>query len=120
VVEERAGVHLRRIADVATFRIGNDKLVGMMLTKVLHRLLEGHDALHAERFVECHVRLIGYAIGSSGFDNRLVESEDRVFLLQEVLRNLLDVRIQTDTEERLLPPDILDELLFVHNVFRCF
>ena len=55
------------------------------------------------------------AVGSSGFDNRLVKSKDRVFLLQEVLRNLLDVRIQTNAEERLFPPDIFDELLFVHN-----
>lgn len=44
----------------------------------------------------------------------LVEGEDGIFVRQEMLRNFLDVGIETYAEERFLATDIFKKLLLVH------
>ena len=43
----------------------------------------------------------------SGINDPLIEGEDRIILVEEELRDLTDIRIQPDTEEGLLPLDVL-------------
>ena len=48
------------------------------------------------------VGLVGHTVRRSGIDNGFVESEDGVFLLEEMRWYLLQVCVKPDTEERLL------------------
>ena len=113
-LEEGAGIHRAGVADVATFGIRDDEVLGIVLVEVRDGLLKRNPALHAHALVESKVGLVCHAIGCCGVDNRLVEGEDGVFLLQQVLRNLLDVGVETYTQEGLLRENLVDEFFACH------
>ena len=102
LLEEGACIHGACVAYVAALGIGYDEVVGIVLLKIGHGLLEGHDALHTERLIESQVGLVCHTVGGCCVDNLLVEGEDGVILLQQVLRNLLRVCVETYAEEGLL------------------
>lgn len=118
--EEGAGVHGGGVADVAALRVGNDELVGIVCLDVLHRLLKRLPAFDAEAFVESEVGLVGHAVGGGGVDDGFVEREDgfcrRCTVVNDVLRHLLQVGIESDAEERTFAGDVVDNLLFVHRM----
>ena len=58
LLEEGACIHGACVAYVAALGIGYDEVVGIVLLKIGHGLLEGHDALHAEGLVEGQVGLV--------------------------------------------------------------
>ena len=103
LAEERAGIHLAGVADVAALGVGYDELVRIVLLQVLDCLLESHQSLHTGCLVEGQVRFVSDAIGRSGIDDGLVESEYRVSLREQVLGNLLEVGVKADAKEALLP-----------------
>ncbi len=80
-LEEGAGIHRAGVADVATFGIRDDEVLGIVLVEVRDGLLERNPALHAHALVESEVGLVCHAIGCCGVDDGLVEGEDGVFLM---------------------------------------
>ena len=115
--KEGAGIHGRCIADVASFGIGNDEMVGIVLLEIVDGLLEGHHALDAEGLIEGEVGFVRHAVGGGGVDDGFVESEDGILLVQQVLWNLLGVGVETHTEKTLLEHNLLYQLLSVHDYF---
>ena len=93
LLEEGLCVHLRRISYVATFRISDDEVVGVVLLEIAYGAFETHHSLQSVCFVECEVRFVRHAVGCCGVDDSFVKREDRVFLLQQMLRNLLYVGV---------------------------
>ncbi|OAV63781.1 hypothetical protein Barb4_04734 [Bacteroidales bacterium Barb4] len=106
--EESAGVHLRRIADVTALGIGNNKLIGIVFANICHCLLKGKQTLYAQTLVESHVWLESYTIIGCCINDSLVESENRVFLVQQVWGYLCDIGVQSYAEEGTLPLYILE------------
>ena len=87
--EEGTGIHGAGVANVATFGVGNDEVLRVVLLEIFDGLLEGHESLDAEGLVESEVGLVRHAIGCGGVDDSLVKRKDGVFFLQQVLGNLL-------------------------------
>lgn len=112
--EERAGIHGRRVADVAAFGVGNDELLGIVLFQVADRLFKGGPAFQSSALVKGEVRLVGDAVGGRGVDDSLVEGKDGVVLAEQVGGYFLYVRVEADAEERRFPTDVLDDFLSVH------
>lgn len=114
MLEEAACIHLRGIAYVAAFGVGDDELVGIVFLDVTDGFLKGFPPFEAEALIEGEVGFVGHTQVGRGVDDGFVEGEDGVFFLQEMLRYLLDVGIETYAEKRFLAADILKKLLFVH------
>ena len=108
MLEEGAGIKLRRVADVASLGVSDDKLVGVLRSEVSHCLLEGGQSLYAQALIEGQIGLVSHAIGRCRVDDRFVEGENRVFLVQQMLRNLLYVGIQSYAKEGLFLLDMLE------------
>ena len=77
-------------------------------------VFEGYPAFYAHAFIKSQVRLIGDAIRGGCVYNSFVECKDRVFFLQQVSGDFLDVGIQPYTQEGLFALDVFKEFLFVH------
>ena len=82
MTEETAGIHLRSVADIAAFGIGDDEMVGIMLAKVGYRLLEGIQTGIAQLLVKGQVGLVCHTVGSGGVDDSAVERIDGIFFCQ--------------------------------------
>ena len=114
--EESAGIHCRCIADVATFCVGNDEVVGVIFLQVVDGLLESHQSLHAESLVESEVGLVSHAVRCGGVDDGLVEGEDGVWTVEQVLWHLFEVGIETYAEKRALGLNLFYQLLSIHVI----
>ena len=113
--EEGAGIHRAGVADVAALGIGDDEVLWVVLVEVLDGLLKRNPSLHAHALIESEVGLVCHTIGCGGINNCLVEGKDGVFLLQQMLWNLLDVGVETHTEEGLLGENLIDKFLTCHK-----
>ncbi len=116
LLEERAGIHGRRVANISAFGIGDDELVGVVLLDVPDGFVKSFPTFQTIAFVEGQVGLIGHAIRGCGIDDSAVEGEDGILLLQEMGRDFFKVGVQPDAQERLLPADVADKLFSVHDV----
>lgn len=72
--------------------------------------------LHPETLVEREIGLVGHAVGCSGIDNGFVECEDRVVAIKEMLWYLLDISVESYTEERFFCEDLVYEFFAVHDI----
>ena len=86
----------------------------MMLAEVANGLLEGQPAACAGALVEGEVGFIRNGLFGRGVDDGLVESEDGVVVIQQMRRNLLQIRVKPDAEEGFLAADVLDEFVLIH------
>ena len=116
LLKECTGIHSRCVADIPSLGIGDDEVMGIMLVQIVNGLFKGHDSLHAEGFIESQIGLVGHTVVCRGIYDGLVEGEDRVFLIQQMGRNFLQVGIQSYAEERLLVKYLFYQFLSVHNV----
>ena len=119
-VEESLGVVGRGVPDVAALGIRDDEDVRVVVLDVLDGALQTLPAFGAIDLIESCVGLVSHGVRCGVVDNLLVELKNGVIHGQEFLRNLVDVGIQADAEERLLFLDLLEELLFVHIIVQCF
>ena len=113
--EEGAGIHCAGVADVAALGICDDEVLWVVLVEVLDGLLKRNPSLHAHALIESEVGFVSHTIGCGGINNCLVEGKDGVFLLQQMLWNLLDVGVETHTEEGLLGENLIDKFLTCHK-----
>ena len=114
LLEEGASVERRCIADVAAFGVGDQERVRMMLAEVANGLLEGQPAACAGALVEGEVGFIRNGVFGRGVDDGSVESEDGVVVIQQMRRDLLQIRVKPDAEEGFLAADVLDEFVLIH------
>ena len=68
----------------------------------------------AGALVEGEVGFIRNGVFGRGVDDGSVESEDRVVVIQQMRRNLLQIRVKPDAEEGFLAADVLDEFVLIH------
>ena len=115
-LEEGAGIHCAGVADVTTLSVCDDEVLRIVLVEIRDSLLERNPALHTHALIEGEVGLVGHAVGCCGVDDSLVEGKDGVFLLQQVLRNLLDVGVETHTQEGLLRENLVNQFFACHIV----
>ena len=114
-LEERAGIHGAGVSDVATLSVGNDEVVGILLVEIVDGALVGLPSFDAVSLVEGQVGLVSHTVGCRGVDDGSVETEQRVVLAEQVLRNLADVGVETDAEKCAFLENLLNELLTGHG-----
>ena len=109
LIEECASVHTGGVAYVAAFSVGNDELVRIVLSDVLTSLLEGTEAVGAERFVEGQVGFVGHGVGGGGIDYGFVELEQALgTFFGEVFWHFGLVGVEANAEERATREDVFD------------
>ena len=101
-LEECACVHGTCVANVTALGVCYDEVVWIVLLEIFDCLLKRDESLHAECLIECEVWLVRYTVRSCGVDDGFVESENRVFLVEYVCRNLLEVGVKTHAQKRAL------------------
>ena len=98
-LKESPGIHSRRVADVTTFCVGNYEVVRVVLLEVVYGFLERHKSFDAEGLIERKVRLISHAVLSRSVYYGFVERKNGIRILEQVLRHLLQVCIETNAKE---------------------
>ena len=114
LLEEGLGVHLGGVADVTTLGICDDEVVRIVSLQILDGVLEGDHTLYTTALVESQVRLVCHTVRGCGIDDSLVESEHQLRLctldfltLDDALRQLVNICIETYAQEALLGEDLL-------------
>ena len=101
VLEKRAGVERRGVADVAALGVGYDELVGIILADIPDSAVKCLPARpHSETLVEGCVGFIGHAVRCGGVDDGFVEGKNRILFVEKVLRDFLDISVKAYTEKR--------------------
>ena len=93
--EERTCIHGRGVADVAAFGVGDDEVVRAVGLEVVYGFLESDHPLYSESLVEGQVGFVCHAIGCRGVDDGLVESEYRIFVVQQMLRYFFQIGVES-------------------------
>ena len=97
--EESTGIHGGSVSYIATLCIGNDELVGIIIFDIFYCLFKGNPTFHAHAFIESEVWLVSNAQVGCCVDDSFVESEDRIFFLQQMFGYFLDVGIKSYAKE---------------------
>ena len=95
-------------------------MVGVGPLEIVDCLLEGDESLHSHALVEGEVGLVSHAVFCGGVDYLLVEGEDGVFGGEQVLRDFLDVGVESDAKECFLRENLFYEFFSGHSVMKCF
>ena len=88
----------------------------MVCLQVVDGLDEALHALQTMGFVEGQVGLVGHAIRGRGIYDGLVELKNRVMEVEDALRHLLRVAVETHAEERALLLNLLYQFLSCHRL----
>ena len=100
-VEESVGIHLGRVAYVASLCVDYHEMLGIFLFKVGYGFFECRYSGCAVALVECGIGFVGYTVGCCGVDYSFVEFENCVVVRLQACRNLGCVGVETDAKKRL-------------------
>ena len=109
LAEKGAGVHLRRIADIAPFGVGDNHDFGIVIPDISHRFDETFPAFRAVFLVKSEVGLVAYGVCRRGVDDRPVEGENRIVFGQQALRDFVRIGVQAYAQETAFPPDLFEK-----------
>ena len=120
IFEEGLCISRGRIADIPSFGIGYGQYLRMIFIEVGDGLRKGFPSLKPVCLIKGGIGFVGYAEMVGGIYDGFVEGKNWVGLLQQVGRDLLEIRIQADTQKGFFCFDLFYKSLYFHELSESF